>query len=69
MKLSKKTRRQLSADESLRRYFHYLERHMLEQVTTRGRIRAVELDRGGFLERLQIQNVIDTGEGLVIRVT
>ena len=67
--LTKKVRRELSADESLRRYFCYLERHLVDEVTTRGRILAVERERGNVLERLQIRRVVDTGQGLVIRVT
>lgn len=70
MSIPKKVRRELSADESLQRYFRLLESQMNRRMWTRWRLAQVIRRRDAQTDEvLQIRKLHDTGEGIVVIVS
>lgn len=67
--IPKKVRRVLSADESLQRYFHYLEKRMNARAFQRWKLAQVyEVNRENVRVLKQVVRVLETGEGIYIEV-
>lgn len=68
LRIRQSTRRALSHDESLQRYFRLLERQYLRTLT-RGHIAAVYRRLDNHVdEALPIDEVVDSGAGLIVYV-
>ncbi len=67
--IPKKVRRVLSADESLQRYFHHLQKHLDERMSQRWKLARIVQRRDDNVQVvMQISKIHETPEGVYIEV-